>query len=173
MPYATLQQVRRGYEEPVEAALEPFNVPVYTANRYTDDVANLDEFCYIDLTFRDVIELTLVNQMEYLRGALTIDLFTRKGEGPGRSQTILEAVMRALNGLEQGSQMRVTSMQGPLWVAPSNKPHIRGRLICRIYARPISDDVPPPSQELFPLVTEVGDGIVIETGAPLYVRPGV
>jgi hypothetical protein len=103
MSYATLQQVRQGYEEPVEEALQPFGVPLYTANQYTDDVANLDEFCYVDLAFRDAIELTLTKQVEYLRGSLTIDLFTRKGEGPGRSQTVLEAVMRALNALEQGN----------------------------------------------------------------------
>jgi hypothetical protein len=166
MSYATLQQVRQGYEEPVEEALQPFGVPLYTANQYTDDVANLDEFCYVDLAFRDAIELTLTKQVEYLRGSLTIDLFTRKGEGPGRSQTVLEAVMRALNALEQGSQMRITSMQGPVWVAPSNKPHIRGRLVCRIYARPKA------LPEYFGLVTDSGDGLIIDTGDRVRVRVG-
>jgi hypothetical protein len=166
MSYATLQQVRRGYEEPVEEALQPFGVPLYTANQYTDDVANLDEFCYADLTFRDVVELTLTKQVEYLRGSLTIDLFTRKGEGPGRSQTVLEAVMRALNGLEQGSQMRITSMQGPVWVAPSNKPHIRGRLICRVYARPLA------LPEYFSLITDTGAGVVTDTGERIRLRVG-
>ncbi len=132
---ASLQSVGRGFESVIEAALLPYGVPAVHGNQFTDDVGNLDEFAVLSLAFGETTEVALAGQLQNVRGVLVVELYTRKGEGPGRSQEVLASIMRALNALESGSVARITGMEGPSFSALTDRPHFQGRLACSIRAQ--------------------------------------
>jgi hypothetical protein len=77
---------------------------------------------------------------ELIRGVLIVELFTAKGEGPGRAQDVITPVMQALcgfNGVQVGADPRITlgQLNGPSFTPLDGRPHLMTRLSAPVRAR--------------------------------------
>jgi len=130
----TLQACRKVLEDAVKAgagAVTPA-VPVYVDNQsYTGDDAT-KEFVLVRVNFGTTTEPTFCENVEALRGALVVEVFTPKGKGPGRGQTIATEIARQLNGLRYrsatGAKARMLTIGGPSFAALDGRPHFMTRL---------------------------------------------
>jgi hypothetical protein len=61
-----------------------------------------------------------------------VEVFTPKGKGPGRGQTIATEIAKQLNGLRYhsatGAKARMLSIDGPSFTALDGRPHFMTRL---------------------------------------------
>ena len=138
----TLQLIRAAYEQPVITAfgLATPPVPVFVENqRYTDD-DSLSEFALVRLQWGEILEPVIgCTPMEFLRGALIIELYTPKGAGPGRGQDVILPVMQALARMRQqvpgAVQARTGGVSGPTFTPLEGRPHMMTRLSARVRAR--------------------------------------
>lgn len=130
----TLQAVRKVLEDAVKAgagAVTPA-VPVYVDNQaYTDNDA-AKEFVLVRVNFGTTTEPTFCENVEHLRGSLVVEVFTPKGKGPGRGQTVATEIARQLNGLKYhsaaGPKARMLEINGPSFTAMDGRPHFMTRL---------------------------------------------
>jgi hypothetical protein len=140
-----LQAIRRAYEEPVEVALATLIPPirVYTDNRFYDaDDAN-SEFCLCRLSFGLMTENTigLCGDIEFIRGALVVEVFTPKGAGPGRAQSAAQAIWTNLMPLNrvlskgEGVLARIGEIRGPSFTPLQGRPHFMTSISAPIRAR--------------------------------------
>ena len=135
----TLQAIRSAIEQPVITAFAP--VPTFVENQqYTDNDAR-SEFALVRLQWGLMNELSIgCRPGELIRGVLVVELFTAKGEGPGRAQDVILPVMQALcgfNGMQTGADPRITlgQLNGPSFTALDGRPHLMTRLSCPVRAR--------------------------------------
>lgn len=136
-----LQKIRRAYESVVEAALADEDIQVYTDNAYYAEKKAQDEFALIRLSFGDMHELTVGGMMERIMGTLIVEVFVAKGKGPGRAQTLGEAVLIGLANLNATLQepfaevvARTGPISGPRLTPLQSAPHFMARLSCSIRA---------------------------------------
>ena len=140
----TLQAVRTHFEQAVRdgVAVISATLPVLTDNQlYTDNDAEA-EFVLVRLNFGAMTEPTFCEEVERIRAALVVEIFTKKGVGPGRGQRIATEVMKKLNALPlhknntaPGSvRGRVNSMVGPSFTPLDGRPHLMTRLSCSLQA---------------------------------------
>jgi Bacteriophage related domain of unknown function len=130
----TLQAVRKVLEDAVKAgagAVTPA-VPVYVDNQqYTDNDAT-KEFVLVRVNFGTTTEPTFCENVESLRGSLVVEIFTPKGKGPGRGQTLATEIAKQLNGLRYhaatGAKARMLEINGPSFSALDGRPHYMTRL---------------------------------------------
>jgi hypothetical protein len=129
-----LQQIRRSYEAPIEAALASLTPPIrcYADNQYYDDDDATAEYAVCTLNFNQVSNTTIgiCGDMELLRGELAVEIYTMKGTGPGRSQEAGEAVWAALMRLNRavGSNARTGAVRGPEIEPLPGRPHYRAEV---------------------------------------------
>lgn len=140
----SFQAIRKFFELPIKvgvATVDPA-IPVYTDNQlYTDDDAET-EFVLVRLNFGATRESTFCGPVERLRGSLVIEIFTKKGTGPGRGQRIAAEVMKELNSLPRHLNRTVAgtttgavnTITGPSFAALDGRPHYFTRLSCSIQA---------------------------------------
>jgi hypothetical protein len=124
-------------------------IPVYTDNSYYADRKSQDEFALVRLGYGQMHELTVGAMMERISGVLMVEVYTRKGSGPGRAQDAGEAVLvglASLNGRMEDPMDDVVARTGPIngpAITPlDGLPHVQARLNCQFFARyngPLSD----------------------------------
>ena len=135
------QALRGVYEQLVITALAP--VPVYVNNQLIDDQDADDEFGFVRVNFGLTSELTVgCSPMEFLRGSLVCEVYTKKGEGPARGLELITPVVRqlcALNGVKaaagQATVARVGQIVGPSQTALEGRPYHLTRLSVPIHGR--------------------------------------
>ena len=143
----TLQSIRAIYETPVITALAALSPTVncYVANQpvKNDDAAK--EHALIRVNFTGTTEVTLGQSLENLRGVIIVECYAIKNNGPERAQTMITAVMTALNNLNtcnphppSGSYGKVGQITGPLFASLENSPHFMASVTCPFYATHIS-----------------------------------
>lgn len=140
-----LQAIRRAYEAPVEAAMAALipAIPVYTDNRFYDANDANAEFCLCRVSFGLMTEnaIGVCGDIEFIRGALVMEVFTPKGAGPGRGQEAAQALWAALMPLNRamgstdGLVARIGPLRGPSFTPLSGRPHMMTSLSAPIRAR--------------------------------------
>jgi len=130
----TLQAVRKVLEDAVKAGVGAVTpaVPVYVDNQeYTDNDAT-KEFVLVRVNFGTATEPTFCENVEHLRGSLVVEVFTPKGRGAGRGQTIATEIAKKLNALRYhsatGAKARMLEINGPSFTALDGRPHFMTRL---------------------------------------------
>ena len=134
----TLQAIRRFFEQPVEAGLHGVDptLKVLTDNQtYVSDNAET-EFVLLRVNFGPTTEQTFCSPLERIRGSVVVEIYTPKGRGPGRGQTLATAVMRSLNNLPRSLDLtgggtvsgRVLELNGPTFTPLDGRPHLLTRL---------------------------------------------
>ena len=92
------------------------------------------EYVRVNVTFGITNEPTLTSSVDNARGAIVIRIFTEKGRGPARNQTLLTTAVNVLETLNDtakttsGVFFRVGEINGPTFSATDDAPHFVGRI---------------------------------------------
>jgi len=130
------QKIRAAVENPLLTAfsdLDP-SVPVYFDNITAVPPNTTTEYVRVNVTFGITNEPTLTSSVDNARGAVVIRIFTEKGKGPARNQTLLTTAVGALETLNDtaetnsGAYFRVGEINGPTFSATEDAPHFVGRI---------------------------------------------
>ena len=130
------QAIRAAVEQPLLNAFNALNpaVPVFFDNITAAPKNTTTEYVRVNLTFGITNEPTLTGSVDYARGALVIQVFTEKGQGPARNQTLLNTAVNVLETLNataktgSGVFFRVSEIKGPVFAANETSPHFIGRI---------------------------------------------
>jgi hypothetical protein len=138
----TYQAVRRYFEEPVETVLTGFGIPIRYENQLEPASGADLEFALVRLNFGTTAEIAVGCAVEDLRASLVIEVYSEKGVGPGRLQTIaadLSSTLYTLNNRPKardanGVLGRVDPITGPSFTPLSNEPYFVLSLSCGVVA---------------------------------------
>jgi hypothetical protein len=130
------QAVRAAVENPLLSAFGALvpAVPVYFDNITAVPPNTTSEYIRVNVTFGITNEPTLTSSVDNARGAIVIRVFTEKGRGPARNQTLLTTAVNALETLNNtaktssGVFFRVGEINGPTFSAAEEAPHFVGRI---------------------------------------------
>ena len=133
----TLQAVRAYFETPVMLACVAQSVPFVAENQPLLTSASNTEQCRMSMSFGDITVQTLGESLEALNGTFVVELFTIKGEGPGRAQVVITEIMKELNAINTCDPQTgdtdvaygyVGPIAGPLFDQPDDVPHFNTRI---------------------------------------------
>jgi len=130
------QAIRVAIENPLLnafGALAPA-VPVYFDNITAAPPNATTEFVRVNVTFGITNEPTLTSSVDNARGAIIIRIFTEKGKGPARNQTLITTAVNVLETINNtaktntGVYFRVGEITGPTFSATEDSPLFVGRI---------------------------------------------
>lgn len=130
------QALRASIENPLLTAFGALvpAVPVYFDNITAAPPNTTTEYVRVNITFGITNEPTLTNSVDNARGALIIRIFTEKGRGPARNQTLLTTAVNVIETLNStakpatGTFMRLGEINGPTFSSTEEAPHFVGRI---------------------------------------------
>ncbi len=130
------QAIRATIENPLLAAFNALvpAVPVYFDNITAVPPNTTTEYVRVNITFGITNEPTLISSVDHARGALVIRIFTEKGRGPARNQTLVTAAVNALETLNAtaktntGVFTRLGEINGPTFSTTDDSPHFVSRI---------------------------------------------
>lgn len=130
------QAIRAAIENPLLTAFNNLSpaVPVFFDNVTAAPKNITTEYVRINVTFGITNESTLTSSVDNARGALIIRIFTEKGKGPARNQTLLTTAVDVLETLnntaktDSGVFFRVGDINGPTFSSTEDSPHFMGRI---------------------------------------------
>lgn len=130
------QAIRAAVESPLLTAFNNLDpaVPVYFDNITAVPPNTTTEYVRVNVTFGITNEPTLTSSVDNARGAIVIRIFTEKGRGPARNQTLLTTAVGVLETLNDtaktatGVFFRVGEINGPTFSATEQSPHFVGRI---------------------------------------------
>ena len=130
------QSIRAALENPLLSAFNALvpPVPVYFDNITAVPPNTTTEYVRINITFGVTNEPMLTTSMDNARGALIIRIFTEKGRGPARNQTLITTTVNVLETINNtakpatGTFIRIGEITGPTFSATEEAPHFVGRI---------------------------------------------
>jgi len=130
------QAIRAAVENPLLTAFGALvpPVPVYFDNITAVPPNTTTEYVRVNVTFGITNEPTLTSSVDNARGAIVIRIFTEKGKGPARNQTLITTAVNALETLNNAAKptsgvfFRVGEINGPTFSATEEAPHFVGRI---------------------------------------------
>lgn len=137
----TFQEVRRYFEQPIEAVLQDLSIPLRYENQIVPDSGSDLEFALVRLNFGTTAEIGIGCALEDLRGSLVVEVYVEKGYGPARGQAVAEDIMTALYALNtrpkervNGVLGRVDPINGPNFTALDGQPYFLISMSCGVVA---------------------------------------
>lgn len=130
------QAIRAAVESPLLTAFNDLSpaVPVYFDNITAVPPNTTTEYVRVNVTFGITVEPTLTSSIDHVRGAIVIRVFTEKGRGPARNQTLINTavnVLKTLNDTGKGTSgvfFSVGNINGPTFSSTDQSPHFVGRI---------------------------------------------
>ena len=130
------QSIRAAVENPILTAFANLSpaVPVFFDNITAAPLSSVTEYVRINVTFGDTNEPTLTSSIDTARGAIIIAVFTEKGKGPARNQTLITTAVNVLETLNNtaktnsGVFFRVGIISGPTFSTTETPPLFEGRI---------------------------------------------
>jgi len=130
------QAIRAAVENPLLSAFGSLSpaVPVFFDNITAVPANTTTEYVRVNVTFGLTNEATLTSSVDNARGAVVIRVFTEKGKGPARNQTLLTTAVNVLETLNNtaktnsGVFFRVGDINGPTFSATEDAPMFMGRI---------------------------------------------
>ena len=118
------QAIRAAIENPLLTAFNNLtpSVPVYFDNITAVPPNTTTEYVRVNVTFGITNEPTLTSSVDFARGAVVIRVFTEKGRGPARNQTLISTAVGVLETINEtaktdsGVFFRVGQIDGPSFV---------------------------------------------------------
>src|SRR6056300_844744 len=100
------QAIRAAVESPLLTAFNNLDpaVPVYFDNITATPPNTTTEYVRVNVTFGITNEPTLTSSVDNARGAVVIRIFTEKGRGPARNQTLLNTAVNVLETLNNSTK---------------------------------------------------------------------
>ncbi len=115
------QDVRAKFEAPLATAYGALSpaVPIYFDN-FVDVLSDtVDEFVHVNIQFGLTTESTLTTSHDQIRGVIVVRVFTEKGKGPARNQTLLNTATTSIQTINNtaktssGVYAKTGSLEGP------------------------------------------------------------
>jgi len=130
------QAIRAAVENPLLSAFGALSpaVPVYFDNITAAPANSTTEHVKVNVTFGITNEPSLTTSFDYARGAIVIRIFTEKGRGPARNQTLITTAVNVLETLNNSTKnntgvfLRVGEITGPTFSAVEDSPLFVGRV---------------------------------------------
>ena len=130
------QAIRAAVENPLLTAFSSLSpaVPVYFDNITAAPPNTTTEYVRVNVTFGITNEPTLTSSVDNARGAIVIRIFTEKGRGPARNQTLLTTAVNVLEAINNstkttsGVYFKVGEINGPTFSSTEESPHFVGRI---------------------------------------------
>ena len=130
------QAIRASIENPLLSAFGALvpAVPVFFDNITAVPANTTTEYVRVNVTFGITNEPTLTSSVDNARGAIIIRIFTEKGKGPARNQTLLTTAVNVLETINNstkstsGVYFKVGEINGPTFSATEEAPHFVGRI---------------------------------------------
>ena len=130
------QKIRAAVENPLLTAFNDLtpSVPVYFDNITAAPENTTTEYVRVNVTFGITNEPTLTSSVDFARGAIVIRVFTEKGRGPARNQTLVTTAVNVLETLNDtaktssGVFFRVGEIEGPSFSSNETSPHFSSQI---------------------------------------------
>ena len=130
------QSIRAQVENPLLTAFGALSpaIPVYFDNITAVPPNSTTEYVRVNITFGATNDPTLTSSVDNARGSVIIKIFTQKGEGPARNQTLITTAVDVLETLNNstkgttGTYFKVGSIEGPSFSSNENSPLFMGRI---------------------------------------------
>lgn len=130
------QAIRAAVENPLLTAFNNLSpsVPVFFDNITAAPKNITTEYVRVNVTFGVTNEATLTGSVDNARGAVVIRVFTEKGQGPARNQTLITTAVNVLETLNEtaktgtGVFFRVGDIDGPSFSSDESSPHFVGQI---------------------------------------------
>ena len=136
------QSIRAAVENPILTAftnLSP-SVPVFFDNITAAPISSTTEYVTINVTFGITNEPTLNSSIDNAQGAIVIRVFSEKGKGPARNQTLVTTAVNVLETLNDtaktnsGVFFRTGDIEGPTFSTTESPPLFEGRIDTSYFA---------------------------------------
>ena len=140
------QAIRAAVENPILTAftnLSP-SVPVFFDNITAAPLGSVTEYVLVNIIFGTTNETTLNSSVDNARGAIVIRVYSEKGKGPVRSQTLITTAVSVLETLNDtaktnsGVFFRTGDIDGPTFSTTENPPLFEGRIDTSYFATVLS-----------------------------------
>ena len=140
------QGIRAALENPILTAFTNLSpaVPVFFDNITAAPLGSVTEYVLVNIIFGITNETTLNSSVDNARGAIVIRVYSEKGKGPARSQTLITTAVGVLETLNDtaktnsGVFFRTGDIDGPTFSTTENPPLFEGRIDTSYFATVIS-----------------------------------
>ena len=130
------QAIRAAIEGPIQTAFGALSpaVPVFFDGITAAPANATTEYVRVNVNFGLTTEVTLTDNLDFARGSVVIRVYSEKGKGPVRSQTLLDTAVTTLTSLsastrdDSGVYLRPGAINGPTFSADEASPHFVGRI---------------------------------------------
>ena len=130
------QAIRAAIEGPLQTAFGALSpaVPVFFDGITAAPANATTEYVRVNVTFGLTTEVTLTSNLDFARGSVVIRVYSEKGKGPVRNQTLLDTAVTTLTSLsastrdDSGIYLRPGAIDGPTFSAEEASPHFVGRI---------------------------------------------
>jgi len=130
------QAIRAAIESPLLTAFNNLSpaIPVFFDNITAVPANTTTEYVRINIAFGLTTEVTMTGNVDYVRGGIVIRVYSEKGQGPARNQTLLNTAVTTLLALPastrdgSGVYLRPGAISGPTLSATETSPHLMGRI---------------------------------------------
>ena len=128
--------IREQVENPLLTAFGALSpaVPVFFDNITSAPLNSTSEYVRVNVTFGLTNEPTLTSSVDNARGAIVIRIFTEKGRGPSRNQTLITTAVDVLETLNNGTKgttgtyFKVGAIDGPSFSSDEEAPLFMSRI---------------------------------------------
>ena len=130
------QAVRAAVESPLQDAFQALSpaVPVFFDNITAAPANATTEYVTVSLSFGLTTEQTLESNLDRIRGSIVIRVYTEKGKGSARNQSLIDTAVTTLLRLSAstraatGVYLRPGAIDGPTFSTTEVSPHLVGRV---------------------------------------------
>lgn len=130
------QTIRAAVESPLQTAFGALSpaVPVFFDNITAAPENSTTEYIKVSLSFGLTTEQGLTTNFDRIRGSIVVRVYTEKGKGPARNQTLVDTAVTTLLSLSAstrastGIYLRPGVVNGPTFSTTEQSPHMMGRI---------------------------------------------
>jgi len=130
------QSIRSSLENPLLTAFSGLSpsVPIFFDNIIAAPLGSVTEYVRVNITFGITNEVTLTSSVDTARGAIIIRVYSEKGKGPARNQTLVTTAVNVLETLNNtaktntGVYFKTGNIEGPTFSTTETPPLFEGRI---------------------------------------------
>ena len=130
------QAIRSAVENPILTAFTNLSpaVPVFFDNITAAPLGSVTEYVLVNIIFGITNETTLNSSVDNARGAIVIRVYSEKGKGPARNQTLITTAVNVIETLNataktnSGVFFRTGDIEGPTFSTTEDPPLFEGRI---------------------------------------------
>ena len=130
------QAIRAAVENPILTAFTNLSpaVPVFFDNITAAPLGSVTEYVLVNIIFGITNETTLNSSVDNAKGSIVIRVYSEKGKGPARSQTLITTAVGVLETLNDtaktnsGVFFRTGNIDGPTFSTTEDPPLFEGRI---------------------------------------------